>query len=135
VKAIFVDTSYWIALIHETDDLHNRAVAIDKKLTNVQLITSEMVLIELLNEFSKLGRHLRKLATDWVRGLRSRDDVKIVPQTSAQFTEALHIYETFIDKEWSLTDCASYLIMKEMKITEALSHDHHFKQMGVNALL
>jgi uncharacterized protein len=135
VKAIFVDTSYWIALIHETDDLHNRAVAIDKKLTNVQLITSDMVLTELLNEFSKLGRHLRKLAADWVHGLRSRDDVKIVPQTSAQFTEALHIYETFIDKEWSLTDCASYLIMKERKITEALSHDHHFKQMGVNVLL
>ncbi len=122
MKPIFVDTSYWIALLLETDDLHNRAVAIDKKLTNAQLITSEMVLAELLNEFSSYGKHFRKLAANWVHGLRNRDDVKIVSQTSTQFTEALHIYETFADKEWSLTDCASYLIMKERKSIRSTAH-------------
>jgi len=135
VKTIFVDTSYWIASLHEKDDLHDRAIAIEKKLTGTQLITSELVLNEVLNDFSKSGRYFRKIAANLVYTLRRRNNVKIVPLTSAQFSAALYIYETFIDKEWSLTDCASYLIMKEMKITEALSHDHHFKQMGVNALL
>ena len=121
--------------MHEKDDLHNRALSIEKKLAGTPLITSEMVLNEVLNEFSKSGRHFRKLAADLIHTLRRRGEVTIIPQTSAQFMEALHIYETFIDKDWSLTDCASYLIMKENKITEALSHDHHFKQMGVNALL
>lgn len=135
MKTIFVDTSYWIASLHEKDDLHDRAIAIEKKLTGTQLITSELVLNEVLNDFSKSGRYFRKIAANLVYTLRRRNNVKIVPLTSAQFSAALYIYETFIDKEWSLTDCASYLIMKEMKITEALSHDHHFKQMGVNALL
>jgi predicted nucleic acid-binding protein len=30
------------------------------------------------------------------------------------------------DKSWSLTDCASFLIMEEENLTAALTHDRHF---------
>jgi uncharacterized protein len=39
------------------------------------------------------------------------------------------------DKEWSLTDCASFVIMKRRRIDEALTDDHHFMQNGCKALL
>jgi predicted nucleic acid-binding protein len=39
------------------------------------------------------------------------------------------------DKLWSLVDCASFVIMKDRGITDALTTDHHFEQAGFNILL
>jgi len=39
------------------------------------------------------------------------------------------------DKEWSLTDCVSFIVMEERGLTEALAADHHFEQAGFTALL
>jgi predicted nucleic acid-binding protein len=40
-----------------------------------------------------------------------------------------------LDKDWSVTDCASFVIMDHRRIVEALTHDHHFEQKGYRALL
>jgi hypothetical protein len=39
------------------------------------------------------------------------------------------------DKNWSLTDCASFLIMEEERLAAALTHDRHFTQAGFQTLL
>ena len=39
------------------------------------------------------------------------------------------------DKGWSLTDCASFIIMEDEGLTIALTHDQHFIQAGLQALL
>jgi predicted nucleic acid-binding protein len=39
------------------------------------------------------------------------------------------------DKEWSLTDCISFVVMNERGITDALTSDHHFEQAGFQILL
>jgi hypothetical protein len=39
------------------------------------------------------------------------------------------------DKEWSLVDCSSFIIMKQRRINEALTNDHHFEQAGLIKLL
>jgi len=59
----------------------------------------------------------------------------VIPQTSGQFGNALHLYRQRPDKEWSLTDCTSILIMQTEGIQEALTHDSHFAQAGFTALL
>jgi predicted nucleic acid-binding protein len=61
--------------------------------------------------------------------------VEVIPQTSLQFTQAFGEYRRMADKEWSLTDCASFEIMRERGLTEALAHDQHFVQAGFVALL
>jgi predicted nucleic acid-binding protein len=59
----------------------------------------------------------------------------IVPITPSLFDKALQLYERSSDKAWSLTDCASFVVMRERKIIDALSFDHHFEQAGFRALL
>jgi uncharacterized protein len=61
--------------------------------------------------------------------------VEVVAQTSIQFREALELFASRADKEWSLTDCASFNLMRERGVSEALAHDHHFEQAGFVALL
>jgi predicted nucleic acid-binding protein len=71
---------------------------------------------------------LRKAVAALIRRLRATPNVTIIPQTSLQFQKALDLYEQSFDKDWSLTDCASFIAMRELKITEALAHDEHFEQ-------
>ena len=135
MKRIFADTSYWIALFNPRDELHARAVAAAQSYSEDQIVTSEMVLVEFLNGFSERGPRLRPAASKAVRTLRSSPNVTVVPQTSHQFEKALSRYEERIDKDWSLTDCASFLIMEAEGTGSALTHDQHFAQAGFQTLL
>jgi predicted nucleic acid-binding protein len=135
MKRIFADTSYWIALLNPRDELHGRAVAVAQSCFEDQIVTSEMVLAELLNGFSDGGARLRVAASKAVKTLRSSQNVTVIAQTSDQFQRALGRYEERIDKDWSLTDCASFLIMEAEGIEAALTHDQHFAQAGFQVLL
>ena len=133
MKTVFADTGYWIALLNPRDDWHNRAVDASKALGKVRLITTEMVLDELLAALSKVP--VRGLVITGADAIRNNPNTEVVPQTSIQFGEAFDMYRRMPDKEWSLTDCASFVLMKQRGISEALAHDHHFEQAGFIALL
>jgi len=49
--------------------------------------------------------------------------------------DGVRLYAQRPDKEWSLTDCISFVVMRRHDITEALTGDHHFEQAGFIALL
>ena len=61
--------------------------------------------------------------------------MQIVPGDDASFHTGLTLYFSRPDKDWSLTDCISFVIMQREGITEALTGDHHFEQAGFNILL
>lgn len=134
MKRVFADTSYWIALLNPRDQLHTKAVRVSKQLASARIVTSEMVLAELLNSFSD-ARGLRKVAGSMVEMLRGRRELEIVPQTPQQFEGALNRFNRTEDKSWSLTDCASFGVMESAGIRAALTHDQHFAQAGFEALL
>jgi predicted nucleic acid-binding protein len=135
MNRIFADTSYWIALLNPRDELHTKAVRAAQVHSENLIVTSEMVLIEFLNGFCDRGPRLRQAATRAANILRSSPNVTVIPQTSDQFERALHRYEERPDKDWSLTDCASFLTMEAEAIGAALTHDQHFVQAGFQALL
>lgn len=124
-----------MALLNPRDQLHDRAVAVSQSISVARIVTSEMVLTELLNGFSEGGRQLRRSVAQKVIALDRNRNVLIVPQTPEQFSNATKRYEQAADKSWSLTDCASFQIMEERQIQSALTHDRHFSQAGFEALL
>lgn len=132
--AVFADTSYWIAVLNRRDPLHPRALSVNAKLSATKLVTSEMVLAELLNGMSG-EEPLRVASSSAVERMRRRGTVAVVPQTPEQFDAAFLLYKRAADKLWSLTDCASFLLMRQMGIREALTYDQHFVQAGFTALL
>lgn len=101
----------------------------------MRILTTEMVLTEVLNQFSKRGENLRNAAVNFVTQLREDPNTMIIPQTSAQFEDARSLYAERGDQAWSLTDCASFQAMQNQKITQALTNDKHFVQAGFKALL
>lgn len=133
MKTVFADTGYWAALLNPKDQPHAKAGEVSSALGKFRILTTEMVLDELLAALSKVP--LRLYAIRGVEAIRSNPNVEVVPQTSLQFESAFDNYRSISDKEWSLTDCASFVLMRERGLTEALAHDHHFEQAGFIALL
>ena len=54
---------------------------------------------------------------------------------AARFDEVRRFFAKYADKEWSFTDCFSFIVMKERQIRKALSTDKHFEQAGLERLL
>lgn len=132
---MFADTGYWVALINPRDNLHQRATEVSQQLGAVRIVTSEMVLTEVLNTFAAWGDYPRNRAATAVLTISQDAAIEVVPQTRRLFNQALQLYLQRPDKGWSLTDCASFTIMNERNITEALTPDHHYIQFGFAALL
>ena len=135
MKILFADTSYWIALLNPHDELNRKAQKVSEEQQPFRIITTEMVLVAFLAYVSKGGEHFRKRAVETIQDLRASPDVEIVPQTTEQFQAALELYASRLDKRSSLTDCASFNLMSEIKIWQALTSDRDFEQVGFIALL
>ncbi len=135
MKQIFLDTFYLQALADPQDNAHNFAINITAKLGTFRGVTSEMVLTELLNALCSRGQFLRQSAIRLTRDLRNDSNTLIIPQTREQFAQAFDFYQRRLDKGYSLTDCASMEIMRQLEIFEILTFDKHFQQEGFRALL
>jgi uncharacterized protein len=135
MRTVFADAGYWIALLNPSDGLHHSAISISAKIAPFSLVTSEMVLTEVLNSFSRKGSGLRTATLNLMRDFKTDVAVDVVPQTSALFDLAFDLYSQRLDQAWSHTDCASFCIMQQQDIREALTHDRHFEQAGFIALL
>src|SRR6266446_7676031 len=133
MKQIFADTGYWIGLVNPRDQIHQKVMKITRELSSVRLLTTEMVLVELLDSFG--DSPFRRAVAGMVLKLRNDRNVRIFPQTPEQFESALRRYKQAADKSWSLTDCASFQVMEAEQIQAALTHDRHFPEAGFDTLL
>ena len=135
MRIVFADTSYWFALLVRTDPWHEIAALLSLELADADIVTTEMVLTELLNAVSRLGEYYRNLATEEVIRLHVDPNVVIVSQSEDQFRDAFNLYRSRPDQGWGLTDCASFILMSERGITHALTADRDFTQAGFTILM
>ncbi len=132
MKAIFADTFHFLALLNERDEAHAAAEDASRDFTG-RLVTTAWVLTEVADALSarpKRAGFLRLLDR-----LRRNPRAVIVPPTQDLFERGLALYAERPDKDWPLTDCISFAVMRDMNITEALTGDRHFEQAGFEALL
>ncbi|MBD2542559.1 type II toxin-antitoxin system VapC family toxin [Planktothricoides raciborskii] len=129
MRRVFADTGYWVALLNPRDELHQTARDLSQKMGAIYIFTSEMVLAEVLNDFSKRGEFFRGAAIELIESLYSHPNVTVVKQSSSQFQDGLLLYKQRPDKEWSITDCVSFKIMEAYGITEAFAYDKQSRQV------
>lgn len=128
----FADTFFYLAVLNARDATHNRARSLSGKLRG-GIITTEFVLLELGD--GMIRPPARQTFVSLCDSLRRDPEVEIVPASTELWGAGFDLYADRPDKEWSLTDCISFVVMKDRGITEALTGDHHFEQAGFKALL
>lgn len=131
----FVDTGFAIALSVRRDRFHARAALLASEIERTQtlLATTHAVILEIGTALCKLDT--RAEGATLMRSLLTDETVRVVPQDTALINRALSLFEQRPDKEWSLCDCTSFVVMQDLGITHALSTDRHFDQAGFTALL
>ena len=132
MKAIFADTVYFLALLNSADQWHPQARAFSARPPG-PLLTTEFVLTEVGDGLSYPENRSR--FTRLLELLTEQPDVEIVPASSGLFRQGCGLYAQRPDKEWSLTDCTSFVVMREHGVTQVLTSDHHFEQAGFQLLM
>ena len=132
---VFLDSSYVIALASRGDQHHAKAVELSRHVAShgVGLLTTRAVCLEIANALARV--RLRPLAVQFLDGLEASPTAEIVPASEDHYRQAFDLYRNRRDKEWSLTDCLSFIAMEQHGLTEALTSDEHFEQAGFKALL
>lgn len=132
---LFVDTLHLVALVNPRDQWHQKSVEVETATRNRNLVTTEDILTEFLNFYCERGEFMRANVAAFARDILLDVRVKVIPRNETTFLDALELYETRLDKGYSLTDCISMNICRTLGITEVLTHDHHFEQEGFTILL
>jgi len=132
MNELFADTFYFLALLSPSDKASQRARAITANQRS-RLVTTAWVLTELANALCK--REARAGFLETLRALRSDPTAVIVGPEQRWFDAGLDLYSARPDKDWSLTDCISFVVMQDRGIADALTGDRHFEQAGFRALL
>jgi hypothetical protein len=132
---VFLDAAYAIALSAPSDQLHARARALAEHLlaTGTRLVTTHPVLLEIGNALSK--QRYRPASIALLDAMEADPTVEILPLTPELYRRALELYRQRSDKQWGLTDCVSFVVMRDRKLNAALTADEHFQQAGFRALL
>lgn len=132
MSRVFADTSYYLALVNPRDVFHPAACALTADFDG-ELVTTAWVITELGN-FLATGSN-RRVFVDLLADLRSDNRVTILPPTTPGLEEGLALYGRRADKDWSVTDCISFVAVEQQGLREAFTTDHHFAQAGFQVLL
>ena len=135
MEKIFVDTAAWLALLNKDDDLHAQARQVMKTLRRqrVALITTEFVLLEVADALSAPTHRGRTV--EFINGLRQLPLLSILPASQNLWMAGWKLYSDRPDQDWSLTDCTSFAVMTQERLTQSFTSDHNFEQAGFVKLL
>ena len=136
MNEVFADTSGWASLFIKADPSHAQACELMTlwQQQKRRVVTTNYVLSELVALFTS-ARVRRVKVLDYINGICSNPLVEIIHVDLALDAAAWELLENRLDKVWSLVDAASFVVMKNRGITEALTTDHHFEQARFIRLL
>lgn len=132
MRRAFADTYFYLALADPHDAGYAKAQQVSRTFPGV-VVTSQWVLMEVGDALRAPRDRPRFLAL--LELLATDRNVTIVPADAALFERAVDLFGRRPDKEWSLTDCTSFVVMEQEQIREAFTADVHFEQAGFVALL
>lgn len=131
-ERLFIDTVFVEALLNQRDRYHQTAkFLLNRVRVAKETWITEAVLTEVGNALSasdRLG------AERFIRQCYRLANMTVVAVDPQLFDRALVLYRSRLDKTWGLTDCISFVIMKQQGLTDAVTADRHFLQAGYRAL-
>jgi uncharacterized protein len=131
MRVVFLDTAYVVAVETKNDQYHAAATPhwnMQRGAPALKLVTTSFVLAEIVSLLNARRAHDR--AVEVGTWLFRSPTVQLIQVDSDLFQQAWSYFVQQDDKQYSLTDCISFLVMKRMRISTAFTFDHHFRQAG-----
>ena len=137
MKKIFVDTSGWANFFDTDEPFHRltRTIYENARNNGTQLVTTNYVVAELVSLFTSPFRISRPRIIEYIDAIKQSPSVDLIHIDHSLDDQAWQLLTERVDKNWSLVDCSSFVVMQNERITESLTTDHHFEQAGFVRLL
>jgi uncharacterized protein len=132
MNSVFADTFCFLALLNVKDAAHARACE-DSESQDVLLVTTAWVLTEVANSLARSSK--RQVFRRLVEDLEAAPENQVVPASQELFQRGLDLYDARPDKQWSLTDCISFVVMQEHGVRDALTGHAEHRPEGQRATL
>jgi predicted nucleic acid-binding protein len=131
----FIDTSGFFALLVAKDDRHGAVRTFMHRAAEerLPLMTTDYVLDETATLLAARG--LQRLTVPFFDPVLTSKACRIEWTDSERFRATVRFLTHHQDKDWSFTDCLSFVVMEELSLQRALTKDRHFRQAGFTALL
>ncbi len=129
---LFLDTSGLLCL-HDRDDFRH-AATIEIFTGAKSLLTTNYVLAEFVPLSSTRGRQ-RDETLSFIRDFLQIPRLKLIWVDADSHEQAMDLLNNRLDKNYSLCDAVSFVVMRQHDSIEALTTDKHFKQEGFIKLL
>ncbi len=132
---LFMDATYAVALGSPRDQFHANAVALARRIQSehIRVVTTRAVIVEVANALSRPS--FRSTAVALLGSFDQSPLVEVAPLSEELYERGMAYFKRHRDKEWGLTDCISFVVMRERGLTDALTADAHFRQAGFRPLL
>jgi predicted nucleic acid-binding protein len=132
---VYMDTAGFLALWDAADQYHSAALRLQEELARKQrcFLTTEYVIDETVTLL--LVRHSHRAAVDFLDTVERSEALRLEWIDPARFHAAAVWFRKHGDKHWSFTDCVSFATMRELRVRDAFTTDHHFRQAGFVPLL
>ena len=126
---VFADTSGWGSYFVRTETFHTEAVDLIKRWRSngTRLITTNYVLTEMVALFTRPLRVPRRGILAAVDAIKSEEWVEVIHIDPLTDAAAWDLLKQRPDKEWSLVDASSFVVLGQRMIADALTSDHHFE--------
>jgi predicted nucleic acid-binding protein len=134
-EPLFIDSGGFYALVAAENVSHADAVAImeESRRNRRRAVTTDYILDETATLLRARG--LTKQLKEFLRLTETSQALSIEWMTLDRFAAARTFMLKHLDQEFSFTDCTSFIVMKELRLTDALATDKHFRIAGFNPLL
>ena len=129
---LFGDSLFFIALLNQRDQFHERARKLEAG-EKLHIVTTRWILAEVADALAVPP--WRESAAMFIHRSASSPRMRVIHESDLLFDRGFALYRQRADKNWSLTDCISFIVMGDEGLTDALTGDHHFEQVGFTALL
>lgn len=132
---VFADTSFFFALAAKRDTAHEAAIKILGQLLRDQrgLVTTDYILDETLTLTKARTNATVSLAL--LERIEKSKAIRLTQISFEQLESAKTYFRKHSDHAYSFTDCTSFVVMEELRLTEALTTDRHFLEAGFRPLL
>jgi len=137
MREVFADTAGWANFFIRTETHHRKAVELMRQWRQQgrRIVTTNYVLSELVALFTSPLHLPRHLLVRYIETIKNASYVEIIHVDKELDTAAWTLLRERLDKEWTLVDCASFVVMQQHGIAEAFTTDRHFEQAGFVRLL
>jgi uncharacterized protein len=137
-RLLFVDSTFLVARYDRDDKFHDRAkrfmeaTAADRR-QRVRLVLNDYIFDEVITTLLRRTRRheVARTAGEIIRGSRTTETL---PVPRGMLERAWALFVSRPDKLWSFTDCVAFVMMKDLRLTSALTFDHNFEEAGFAAL-